>query len=117
MKQVCAILLASGFLVASGAGAAWASDCCAVQAQAPKQTPAKLQPASKIAELKFAVEGIFCADCVTHIEKALKEQKGFGTVRIDPQTGAGRLTYDPSLVTKNQLIQAISDTGYKAKLL
>lgn len=73
------------------------------------------RPQAKVVHAALSVEGIFCADCVTHIEAALTKVKGFKELEIDPSTGQGMVSYDSNLVTRERLLKAINDTGYKAK--
>lgn len=119
MLKYLAIFIAAGFLVAGTAVTAIAgSACCAVPASAVVAPGAEAKLAQvKITQLKFAAEGIFCADCVTHIEARLKQVKGFQSVKVDVPTGHGVVTFDPALTNKAEILKAINNTGYKAKWL
>ncbi len=62
--------------------------------------------------LTLPVEGMTCASCVGHVEKALTELPGVSDVVVNLGTNKANLNYDPAEVTIPQMQKAISDIGY-----
>ncbi len=63
---------------------------------------------------RLAIEGISCAACVARIEKAVTRLDGSINVLINPASGEGEFTWDPSRVRFYQVEDAINDAGYSA---
>lgn len=68
-------------------------------------------------ELELAVQGMTCASCVRRIEKALLKVEGVQGASVNLATERARVTFMPSSVSAQQLIQAIEKAGYKAELI
>lgn len=108
-KMIAAFVAASLLALAPAASAT----------EARKGTAAivPVKPTVETVRAKVAVEGIFCADCLKHIDAGLKKLKGFEKAEIDHKTGVGFVTFNPALSSRAQVLKAINDTGYKAKWL
>ncbi len=65
-------------------------------------------------ELVLKVEGMTCGHCVMHVEKALGELKGVKKATANLGKNTATVTYDPAAVTKEQMLKAVEDAGYKA---
>ena len=58
------------------------------------------------------VEGMTCASCVSHIEKAVGALKGVEAVSVNLATEKADITYEPSRVRLSSIKKAITDAGY-----
>jgi Cu+-exporting ATPase len=67
---------------------------------------------SKPTEESIGVTGMHCASCVASVENALKEVNGVLDVTVNLATERAFVTYQPGLVVRMQLEQAIIDSGY-----
>ncbi len=62
--------------------------------------------------ISLPVNGMSCASCVSHVERALNEIKGVTNVVVALSTNRANLNYDPTLVKISDLQKAITDIGY-----
>ncbi len=60
------------------------------------------------------IEGMHCHRCEAAIRKALQALKGVHEVEVDFPTGQASVLYDNDRVNAKQLMQAVTDAGYKA---
>ncbi len=58
------------------------------------------------------VDGMTCASCVAHIEKAVGKLEGVASVTVNLATEKADVTYDPGRVRLSGIKKAISDAGY-----
>ena len=65
---------------------------------------------------RFFVEGMDCPDESSIIEKKLRELNGVRNVRFNLIAGEVTVTYDARSVRRGQVMEAITETGMKAKL-
>jgi len=65
-------------------------------------------------EVKFSVEGMTCASCVAHVQKAAMGVKGVEDVRVNLATGVAAVTLDSSQASTDAIAAAIADAGYPA---
>jgi Cu+-exporting ATPase len=70
----------------------------------------KNEPAEDKVEL--AVTGMSCAVCALNVEKALKKRPGVLEANVNLATAKATVEYDPGLVSRTDLVQAIRDAGY-----
>ena len=63
---------------------------------------------------KLIVEGMDCQDEMTIIEKKLKSLTGIKSFEIYLATQGVKVVYDPSLISIQQIIKSITETGMKA---
>ena len=60
------------------------------------------------------IDGMSCDNCVRHVTRALTGIEG---VRVDNVTiGAARVAYDPAQVTDQQVLAAVAEAGYDARI-
>lgn len=59
------------------------------------------------------IEGMSCASCVATIEKALKNLNGVDTASVNLVAGKATVDFNPKLVAVADMVQTISDVGYK----
>ena len=62
-------------------------------------------------QLDIPVQGMTCASCVNHVQKALSRVDGVGQVNVNLATEKASLWFDPK-VTTGDLVKAVRDTGY-----
>jgi P-type Cu+ transporter len=62
--------------------------------------------------LALPVEGMTCASCVSHVERALKDVPGTSEVVVNLATNKASLDYDPEQTSIEEMIQAIQGVGY-----
>jgi Cu+-exporting ATPase len=67
------------------------------------------------ARVDLAVRGMTCASCAARIERKLNRLDGVSAV-VNFATEKASVTYDPALVSPEQLVAAVEATGYKATL-
>jgi Cu+-exporting ATPase len=72
-----------------------------------------IQPSS---DLTIPVQGMTCAACSARIQRALERAPGVSTAHVNLMTGAATVSYDPSTITPERLVETIRDTGYGAAL-
>ncbi|MFN8533606.1 MAG: heavy metal translocating P-type ATPase [Dehalococcoidia bacterium] len=63
-------------------------------------------------QTSLAVTGMTCAACVNRIEKALKKVDGVSTASVNLATERAAVSFDPSLVSLDQLKAAVEKAGY-----
>ena len=63
-------------------------------------------------ELELGVEGMTCASCVSHVEKALVAVPGVASVSVNLATGRARVRLREGVSSLRELEAAIADAGY-----
>ncbi len=66
-------------------------------------------------ELTLQVNGMTCASCVAHVEKALTELDGVTGAVVNLGLGTARVTYIPGVVTATAMKRAVHEVGYEAQ--
>ncbi len=64
--------------------------------------------------LDLAIEGMTCASCVASVEKGVGSLPGVESVSVNLLKESARLTYDPRALKSQDIIDKVSDVGYKA---
>jgi len=62
----------------------------------------------------FAIEGMNCASCAAHVEKAAAKVEGISYASVNLATERLTVSYDEKKDSVSQVIQAVSRAGYKA---
>jgi len=62
------------------------------------------------------VDGMVCAACQSHVQRALDGTRGVSKAAVNLMTGQAVVAFDPVAVAPQNLVQAILDTGYDAEL-
>ncbi|GLV53723.1 heavy metal translocating P-type ATPase [Dictyobacter sp. S3.2.2.5] len=78
----------------------------------PTADAADVQTESR--ETDFVLEGMTCASCAMRIEKGLKKLPGVQDSQVNLATERGKVVYDPSQVSVEQMVQKVDALGYKA---
>ena len=60
------------------------------------------------------ISGMHCAGCVAGIEATLNSTEGIISARVNLATSKGIFEYDPSVISKREIIQKIKQLGYDA---
>ncbi|WP_096186281.1 heavy metal translocating P-type ATPase [Evansella halocellulosilytica] len=64
----------------------------------------------------FSVKGMTCASCVRRVEKGIEKVDGVRSVNVNLAANQAQVEYDPSATNKDEIVEAISNTGYEAKV-
>lgn len=65
----------------------------------------------------FKITGMTCQHCVKNIEGALGELNGVKKSKVNLKKGNAQITYDPDMVSTEELINKIVETGYQAEVI
>lgn len=65
---------------------------------------------------KYNVQGMTCASCVMHVDKAVRKVNGVKDVSVNLLTNSMTVTYDEKITNHKDISKAVSKAGYKAKL-
>ncbi len=65
----------------------------------------------------FKIDGMHCSACAMNIDFDLEDLKGVKSAKTNYAKQKSEVEFDETVVTDDDIIQAISKTGYKAKLL
>jgi Cu+-exporting ATPase len=66
--------------------------------------------------LRINVNGMTCAACQAHVQKALEQTPGVATAAVNLMTGEATVAFDPHITEPSKLVDAIVETGYDAQL-
>lgn len=77
---------------------------------------AKVATAQHVEKVSLDVEGMTCSGCEMNVESHLKELPGVLEVKADYESGKAAVEIDKENVDVKQLIAAVQEAGYKAKL-
>jgi P-type Cu+ transporter len=67
-------------------------------------------------DIAIPVQGMTCAACSARIQRVLERTPGVSAVNVNLMTGSATVSYDPSSVSADRLVDAIRATGYGAEL-
>lgn len=70
-----------------------------------------------IKEVTFKLEGMGCSCEAKVVEKRLKASKGIQSFSINPISNWMKVSYDPSLISTDDIKKTISKVGITASLL
>lgn len=65
-------------------------------------------------KIEMKIEGMHCGACATGIQMLTSSMDGVREVFVDYEKKFGTFEFDETKVTKEQLIKAIEELGYKA---
>ncbi len=66
--------------------------------------------------VQLDIEGMTCASCVNTIENYVGNLEGVKSVSVNLTTEKAFIEFDPNVIGVRDLIEAVSDVGYKASL-
>ncbi len=64
-------------------------------------------------KIALPVQGMTCASCVAHVEKALKKVEGVEEVHVNLATEKAVLAFHPGAATVSEMVEAVKETGYE----
>ncbi|MFV8764616.1 heavy metal translocating P-type ATPase [Aerococcus urinaeequi] len=64
----------------------------------------------------FEIEGMTCASCVQAIEKSVGKLASVSSVNVNLATEKMTVTFDEATLNVSDIVHAVEDTGYQAKL-
>ena len=64
-------------------------------------------------QITLPVEGMTCASCVSHVEKALEKVEFVSEVNVNLATERASVVYDDAQVEIADLVEAVGETGYE----
>ncbi|OWM85707.1 hypothetical protein CDL15_Pgr029130 [Punica granatum] len=66
---------------------------------------------------QFTIGGMTCAACVNSVEGILRSLPGVKRAVVALATSLGEVEYDPSLISKDDIVNAIEDAGFEASFV
>ncbi|GAB4829612.1 serine/threonine protein kinase Ran1 [Ancistrocladus abbreviatus] len=66
---------------------------------------------------QFTIGGMTCAACVNSVEGILKELPGVKRAVVSLATSLGEVEYDPAIIGKDDIVNAIEDAGFEGSLV
>jgi Cu+-exporting ATPase len=66
--------------------------------------------------VKLDVQGMTCAACQVHVERALRETTGVTSANVNLMTHSARVVYEPSVTRLDSLFHAVREAGYGASI-
>jgi len=70
---------------------------------------------SQLEEAALSVEGMTCASCVAHVEKAARKIPGVENAQVNLALGRAVVKFDPRRADAGNIARAITDAGYPAE--
>ncbi len=71
---------------------------------------------TNIQRLTFQVEGMSCAACQARVQRALQKHPGVKDAVVNLMLHNATVTFEPSTVSPDNLVETVIDTGYEAAL-
>src|SRR2546421_6845330 len=65
-------------------------------------------------EVTLNVEGMTCASCVAHVQKAVKSVPGVKDAQVNLARGRATVRFDPTQTNPQKLADAVEHSGYHA---
>ena len=78
-------------------------------------TAATTEPQTDRRQAALAVDGMTCASCVSHVEKAAGKVAGVDACEVNLARGRAVVKFDPHQTSPQAIAQAITDAGYDAQ--
>ncbi|KAL5578253.1 hypothetical protein UlMin_019952 [Ulmus minor] len=66
---------------------------------------------------QFSIGGMTCAACVNSVEGILRDLPGVKRAVVALATSLGEVEYDPTVISKDDIVNAIEDAGFEAALV
>ena len=63
-------------------------------------------------QIRIPISGMTCAACQSHVQKTLAQQAGVIDASVNLMLKNASVTFDPTIVTPDNLVDAIRSTGY-----
>ena len=69
-----------------------------------------------IERVMLEIEGMSCASCITTAERALAKLAGVHGVQVTYEPPEAQVQFDPSVISPEELADAITEVGYKTRV-
>lgn len=66
--------------------------------------------------ITLGVQGMTCAACQAHVERALRETAGVSSASVNLMTHSARVVYEPATARLESLFEAVREAGYDVSL-
>jgi P-type Cu+ transporter len=66
--------------------------------------------------ITLGVQGMTCAACQAHVERALRETAGVSSASVNLMTHSARVVYEPAIARLESLFDAVREAGYDVSL-
>lgn len=66
---------------------------------------------------QFTIGGMTCAACVNSVEGILRNLPGVRRAVVALATSSGEVEYDPSVISKDDIVNAIEDSGFDGSFI
>lgn len=66
-------------------------------------------------QLTLPIRGMTCLGCVANVQLALSDLPGVHEAEVDLSTKQARVTYDPTVIDRPQMVEAVVKTGYQVE--
>lgn len=76
----------------------------------------KVEAEDKTKSAVLLIEGMDCEDEVSLIDKKMRSLKGLESFQVDLMSEILRVQYDPGLLSVQEIIKSVAETGMKARL-
>lgn len=84
----------------------------------PPQGPAPpSEPGRSLTQVTLKVDGMTCPTCTYRVSNALVKLPGVKEAEVSLERGQAVVEYDEGKVTVEQMVEAIKQAGYSAKLV
>ena len=70
---------------------------------------------AKKTTVQIKVSGMTCGACAVSVRAALVRTKGVKSADVSAEKGTATVVYDDSVVNRQQLLETINKTGFKAE--
>ena len=65
---------------------------------------------------KFDIQGMTCSSCLSHVERAVKKLQGIQSVNVNLLSNNMIVEYDEKIINNQNIIKAVVDAGYGARI-
>lgn len=65
-------------------------------------------------KIELKIEGMHCGACATGIQMFVTQLEGVRSAFVDYEGKRGTFEFDPSKVTQEKIVAAITELGYRA---
>lgn len=65
-------------------------------------------------KIDLQIEGMHCGSCAVGIQMLVSQMDGVKSIEVSYERKKGTVEFDSSKVTKDQIVKAIGELGYKA---
>ena len=91
------------------------TEACTLADEAEKETSHISGQKKGSKEITLEVSGMTCSACALNIEKVLKKKEGVDSVAVNLELGRAKVSFEPSLISPQEIEEAIESIGYKVE--